>query len=597
MKKRVLWLLMPVVLAAGCTKDGIIADWSGITDNNSGSTSSLDPVNTDVNTEDDKLENTQFARTITLVFSDNGSAAVTGDANDIVSVDGNKVTADNTSFDENVRFELSGSTSNGYFKLLTKNRAAVVLNSVSITNPNGAALDNQGEKRLFVIVNGSNSLSDGSSAAYTTEGDEDMKAVFFSEGQLIFSGEGSLTVTADNAQGKSGITSDDYIHVADSPVIKVTAGSGAGHGIRGKDYVRISGGTLDITTKAAMKKAINSDGYVLVEGGTTTVNVSGGVAYDQDDQEYTGSAGVKADNFFGMTGGTLTITNTGAGGKGIRAGNYSYYKENGGLNDSYISGGNLTVTTSGSESDDVSAKPIKIGFKEESGRSYLYGGNLVISGGRTVVSATGSSSARDGGVEGLEAKGTLTISGGELYVTSATDDAINSQGVMNITGGYVYAYSAGNDGIDANADLNITGGYVFAITTKGSPEVALDAMEGCTLTLGQKATVVAYGGLESGYSAADTVYSMSCSAGNWNGLWNGSSFIAAFKAPSGISSVAVSAPSLSQGYTDVGAGDSLCNGVWAADGISGGSAVSLSAYTGGGGGFPGGGPGGGPGWH
>ena len=87
---------------------------------------------------------------------------------------------------------------------------------------------------------------------------------------------------------------------------------------------------------------------------------------------------------------------------------------------------------------------------------------------------------------------------------------------------------------------------------------------------------------------------MSCSAGNWNALSNGNTFLAAFKAPSGVSSVAVSAPSLSKGYSGVSvSGTNLCNGVWAADGISGGSSVNLNTYSGGGG--PGGGGHGGPG--
>lgn len=591
MKKVFFWLLLPAVLVAGCNKDEIIEN--GTASNNGNS--SIPAVTPEADTEDDILDNTTFARTITIVFSDEGGATVTGDANGIVSVNGNKVTADNRNFDENVRYELSGSTTNGYFKTFTGNRSAWVLNGVSITNPDGAALNNQGEKRVFVVVNGSNSLSDGSSAAYTTDGDEDMKAVFFSEGQLVFSGEGSLTVTAGNAQGKSGITSDDYVHVTESPAIRVTAGASAGHGLRGKDYVRISGGTVEIATKAAMKKGINSDGYVLIEGGATTVNVSGGTAYDNEDKEYTGSAGVKADNYFGMTGGSLTVTNSGAGGKGIRAGSYEYYKEYGGLNDSYISGGTLQVSTTGRESNSVSAKAVKIGFKEGSGRSYVYGGNLLVSGGSTVVTCSGG--------EGLEAKGNLTVSGGELYVTSSSDDAINCQGELKVTGGFVYGYSSGNDGIDSNGNMVLSGGFVFGVTTKGSPEVALDANTegGYRLYINSGATVVAYGGLESGFSASQDVYSMSCTAGGWNALYNGSSFIAAFKAPSGISSVAVSAPSLSQGYTGVSVGEGKCNGVWAVDGISGGSAVSLSAYTGGGG--PGGGPGnpgnpGGPGgWH
>ena len=125
--------------------------------------------------------------------------------------------------------------------------------------------------------------------------------------------------------------------------------------------------------------------------------------------------------------------------------------------------------------------------------------------------------------------------------------------------------------------------------------MALDANseERYKLYIEEGATVVAYGGLESGYSASQSVYSMSCTAGGWNALYDGSGFIAAFKAPSGVSSVAVSAPSLSKGYTGVNVGSELCcNALWALDGISGGKEVSLGSYTGNQGG-PGGGPGGG----
>ena len=594
MKKEVLLLLLPAVLAVGCTKENIVDPWSqggiGGTDNTTvvdgGSEADIE------NDEEDLVANTTFTTTISVVFSESGDATVSGADGQAVTINGNHVTIDNRNVTDangkgvKVKYVLSGTTTDGFFKVYSDNKQAFVLNGVSITNPNGAAINNQGEKRCFVIVNGSNTLADGSSAAYATEDEEDMKAVFFSEGQLIFSGEGSLDVTATNAQGKSGITTDDYIYVLDQPTITVSAGTGAGHGVRGKDYVRIAGGKLDVSTKAAMKKGINSDGFVLVEGGVTTVNVSGGVAYDDEDQEYTGSACVKADNYFGMTGGVLTVTNSGAGGKGIRAGNYEYYTENGGLNNSYISGGTLTVTTTGRESNDVSAKAIKIGFKEGSGRSYVCGGNLIVSGGTTVVNCSGG--------EGLEAKGNLSITGGELYVSSSSDDAINCQGQLDMTGGYVYAFSSGNDAVDTNGDMVLSGGYMYAICTKGAPEVALDANTegGCKLYIKNGATVVTYGGLESGFSAEQNVYSMSCTAGNWNALYDGNSFIAAFKAPSNVSSVAVSAPSLSQGYTGVSVGEGLCNGVWAIGGISGGSSVSLTTYSGGSG--PGGQ--GGPGW-
>jgi len=87
---------------------------------------------------------------------------------------------------------------------------------------------------------------------------------------------------------------------------------------------------------------------------------------------------------------------------------------------------------------------------------------------------------------------------------------------------------------------------------------------------------------------------MSGTAGAWNALYDGKSFIAAFKAPSNISSFIVSAPSLSSGYKGVSiSGDIKCGGLWATGGISGGTSVTLSSYSGGNGGPGGGGPGGG----
>ena len=542
------------------------------------------------NSSDDDISNTTFTRLVTVTYA-SGGASVTGYSAvaDVmnVSVSGNQVTITYTG-SENVAYKLTGTASNGSFKLYSSKKQALWLSGLNLTCTNGAAINNQSGKRTFVFVEGTNSLADGSSAAYSTSGDEDMKGVFFSEGQLIFSGSGSLKVTASNSQGKSGIVSDDYVRMMNSPSVTVTAGSKAGHGIKANEFVQLSGGTLSVSTAAAMKKGITSDDYVLVEGGTTTINVTGGTAYDSDDAEYKGSAGIKADNYFGMTGGTVTITNNGAGGKGVHAGSYNYDSANHKVADSYISGGTLTITTTGSESNDVSSKGMKIGWVTKSGsgdRATVTGnaGNLNISGGKVIVDVSKS--------EGLEAKGNLVISGGEVYVSTSGDDAINSQGELDVTGGYVYAFSSANDAMDANHDIKLSGGYVFAVTTRGSPEVALDANteQQYKLYILSGATVVAYGGLESGYSASQSVYSMSCNAGKWNALYNGSTYIAAFKAPSGVSSVAVSAPSLSKGYTNVSIGSSTyCNEIWATSGISGGTSVSLSTYSGGGGG-PGGG--------
>ena len=529
---------------------------------------------------DDDISNTTFTRMITITYS-SGGATVTGDYYGYVTADGNNVTVSNTGT-EFIVYKLTGTASSGCFKLQeSTKKQALLLSGLNLTNPDGAAINNQSGKRTFVMVEGSNYLYDSASAAYSS-GSEGMKAVFFSEGQLVFSGSGTLTVEAKNAKEKSCIASDDYVRIMSSPTLKLTTGTSAGHGIRGKEYVQLSGGSTTINSAASKKKGITSEDYVLVEGGTHTITITGSAAYDSEDAEFKGTAGIKADNYFGMTGGTVTITNSGKGGKGIRAGSDDY-NGTGVIQDSYIGGGTLTITTTGSESNDVSCKGVKIGWAVGTeSKVTSHDGSLAISGGVIKVSSAKS--------EGAESKDAFTVTDGEIYVTSSADDAINCTGEMKISGGYVYANSSKNDALDANGNLTLSGGYVFAVTTAGNPEVAIDCAEQKTLTIGNGVTMVAYPSIESGATMTQSCYTMSCTAGSWNALYNGSSFIAAFKAPGGVSSVVVSAPSIKNGYKGVSvSGTTYCNGVWATSGISGGTSVSLSSYSGGGGGHGGGG--------
>ena len=578
MKKVCVFLLGMTIAVAGCSKESII---------NSGSTSSTTP-STDTDSfanDEDEISNTSFDRTISIVWS-SSSATVSGDANGIVSVSGADVTVDNTGTTEKVKYELSGSSSSGSLKLYSNNKQALVLNGLTLTNPSGAAINNQGKKRCYVVVSGTNSLADGSSAAYSATGEEDLKAVFFSEGQLLFSGSGSLTVTANNAQGKAGITSDDYVRVLDTPTITVTAGSSAGHGLRGKDAVAVDGGTLSITVAAAMKKGITSDSLVVFNGGATTIKATGGTAYDSEDSDYKASAGVKADQVFKMNDGTLIVTNSGQGGKGITGDAVAYFN-----------GGTVSVTVTGSNYGSSSGGG---GFgpratttdNSKSAKAIKFDGDIHFNGGTVNASAANH--------EAIESKGAMDITGGAVYGYSKADDGINSAGNMTITGGSVCAYSAGNDGMDANGNLYIKGGFVYAIGTS-SPEVGIDAnSEGGYQIYLTGGTLVAIGGIENGASLSQSCYSASSwNKNTWYSITVGST-THAFKTPSsggsGMVISGASQPSVQSGVTTSG-GTSIWDGMGVLDcSASGGSSVSLSSYSGGagmgGGGNPGGGPGG-----
>ena len=561
-------LAVAVAALAGCGKEAIPSN-NDIYGNGGGSSGVTGATTLEV-TEDpeDLIANTSFARTISIVFSDNTGATVTGDDNGIVTVAGNQVTIDNTSTSEKVKYELSGTTTNGFLKLYSNNKQALVLNGVSITNPSGAAINNQGKKRCFVVVSGKNYLADGPS--YTaTPSDEDEKAAFFSEGQLIFSGSGSLTV---KASGKAGITSDDYIHFLDAPVVEVS--SSAGHAIRGKDAVMVSGGTIDALTSADMKKAVCSDSLVLINGGVTTAKVTGGTAYDSEDKDYKAAAGVKADQLFIMNAGTLIATSTGTGGKGISGDGPAYFQ-----------GGTVKVTVTGSNYGSSSSK------NSTSAKGIKFDGNIYISDGS--IEATASNH------EAIESKGKIEIAGGSVYAQSR-DDAVNSAGMMAIIGGQVCAYSTGNDALDANGNMYIEGGVVYAISAGGA-EVALDAnTEGGAKLYVNGGTLFAIGGLENGASLGQACYQASSwSKNTWYGLTVGDTTYA-FKTPSsggnGLVVSGSSEPALLSGVS-VNGGTSAFNGMAAfGASVSGGSSVSLSAYSGGSGmGGPGGGGMGGPG--
>ena len=577
MKKVLFAMLAAGMVAAGCTEDNPF-DWLVQSGSNDPATSGVEGSTTKEFPEDseDNIGAESFNRTISIVFSQSGNATVTGDDNGIVTVENNSVTVRNTS-SEKIKYVLSGSTQNGYFKVYSEKKQAIVLDGVSITNPNGAAINNQSKKRCFVVVNGTNSLADGTT--YNTPADEDEKAAFFSEGQLIFSGDGTLNVTAT---GKAGITSDDYLHFMGA---NVNVTSSAGHGLRGKDYILVSDGNISATVSAAMKKGMSSDSLVVFDGGVTVINVSGGVAYDSEDQEYTASAGIKSDGDLVFNDGSLTITNSGQGGKGITCDRDAYFQ--GGTVDIRVTGTNYGTSsssgrpgsnTSTDDDNSKSAKAIKIDR------------NIYISGGSIFATAANH--------EAVEAKGRLEITGGTVYAQSK-DDAINSAGDMVITGGYVCAYSTGNDGLDANGNLYIEGGLVYAIGS-GSPEVAVDAnTEGGKKLYVNGGVLFTIGGLENGSVLSQTCYSASSwSKNTWYSLTAGD-VTYCFKTPSsGGSTLVVSAASKPTVYSGVTAsgGTSAFNGMAILNGsATGGSAVTLSTYTGGNGGPGGGGPGGGPG--
>lgn len=577
-KPFILWALLLVVglFTVGCSGDdeSDIAEaenqsgTTGGTDTNSGSTTdgnvstftiSFDKTalteSITVDTEDeDYIENSSFADTIYVSFSTSG-ASVSGNDNNYVSasISNNDVILTNNS-SNNICYVLSGTTSDGFFKLYSSKKQAIVLNGVNITNPNGAAINNQSGKRTFVVLASgtSNYLTDGTDYCDATD-TEDMKATLFSEGQLVFSGSGYLEVDANCT---AGIRSDDYVRVM--PLANIYVDASAGNGIRGNDAVTVTGGVVNVNITGTACKGLSSDGEVRIDGGRTTVITSGGYEWDSDDNDYSACAGVKADSVFNITDGKLYLRSSGTGGKGISC--------DGAVN---ISGGTVKVITTGASYEQGSYSTSPKGIKAD--------GNLTISGGQTQVRCSQS--------EGIESKAYMTISSGTVEVYSY-DDAMNSSYNLTISGGYVYAHSTNNDGIDANQNLYITGGTVIAEGASGA-ECGIDAAEGYNIYI-NGGTVLALGGSLGTVSSSSKQASVSTtvSSGQTVALLSGSTCLLGYKVPSGSSTaLMISGSSLSSGssYTLLKgctlSGGTSFYGLTTGCTASGGTSTSLTAST------------------
>ncbi len=406
---------------------------------------------------------------VTITFSD-GEVVIDNpfESNGVeVSAEGQHVTVNSTISDTEVNYVLSGSTTDGSFKIYSSYKIGLVLNGASIQNSKGAAINIQSGKKVSVTLvdNTSNRLVDGST--YTMITGEDMKATLFSEGQLIFDGGGSLLVYANH---KHAICSDDYIQVNGGTI---TVNNAVKDGFHCNEYflmdggsiivtdtksdgvecekgdVTVNGGSIRISNSGQGGKGLKSVGNTTLTGGNITLNITGSAYYDSSDADIKSPAGVRCDGNMVVSGDCIiTINSTGSAGKGINVDGTLVFN-----------GGTTTVTTTGAiykynNKLDSSAKAVKS------------------KGDMTVNSGTITIKTSKDGAEGLESKATLTINGGFIDI-EAYDDAINASKHIALNGGEMYFYSSGNDGVDSNGTLTIAGGLVVSSGTT-SPEEGFD---------------------------------------------------------------------------------------------------------------------------
>lgn len=454
---------------------------------------------------------------------------------------------------EELTYTLEGSADDGSFWMDGELKITLVLNGVSLTCADSAAINIRDGKRIAV------ELADGTVNTLVDGVDGDQKGCFIVNGHAEFQGGGSLYLTGNT---KHAFFGDEYVELKKSTgSITVLGAEKDGFNINqyfemkggtvtisnvGDDGIQvsvtddstdeqngqviISGGTLDISVTATASKGIKCDDAMTISDGTITVTTSGGGEYDSDDKDVSACAALKADGTLTVDGGTLTLKSTGAGGKGMSSDT-----------DIVINDGTFSITTTG--------KTYTYGMYDALPKGIKGDNNVTINGGDFTISTTGGD-----GAEAIESKNVLTITGGTIVI-SAYDDALNASNDITISGGKIYAYSSNNDAIDSNGTMEISGGLVLAAGTT-TPEGPFDCDNYTFAITG--GTIVGVGGDSSDPTTSATTQPViilsgqSYSSGSYIALNNSSGeTILTFKMPCQYSSAELflSSPEMSVGNT------------------------------------------------
>ena len=378
--------------------------------------------------DDAGTPDTSSATTITLSGS---SASASGSASSNVKVDGGTVTISGGG-----TYVISGELSNGRIVVnAPKADVRLVLKGANITSSDGPTIDVQDAGNAIVVLakDSKNTLADGASYASGQEA----TAALFSSDTLTVTGTGQLDVTGSY---KDGISSKNGLIITGNTTITVKA---ADDGLRGKDYLVVESGTL--TVEAGGDALKSSEGNDETKGFISLGKASITLTSTDDAISATTDVTVK----------DTTLTITAGGGQA-----------------------NATVEEQappGQESTADSSTPSPKGIN--AGVSYTQ------DSGKVTVNAAD---------EGLQAP-FVNVSGGELSI-AAGDDGINASNgdhvieghenadsesddgsVLTITGGEVEVSYASSDGIDSNGSAYVKGGIVVVSGQAGAMDGSVDA--------------------------------------------------------------------------------------------------------------------------
>ena len=331
----------------------------------------------------------------------------------------------------------------------------LVLDNAKITNSTGAALNvvSAAEAIIYTAAGTTNTVAD--EANYTATGDDDPDAAIYSTANLTLAGEGSLSV---EGAYEEGIHTTGGLVIA-SGTLEVNA---ANTGIKGKDYVDITGGIVNVTAAQDGIKSTNTDdeskGFTRLSAGSVTISA--------------GDDGLKAPHTLEISGGTLNIEKSNEGIEAqyinILDGEVTVNSTDDGINASLKDSSSDTSsdTTSGQQTQQNQNGQVQ---QAPAGGGAAPGGSQGSTGQNQNMPQPPTDGAMPGGGGGTfeVVDAAINISGGTVTV-NAEGDGIDPNGTATFSGGTVTVNgpaAGGNNALDSNGDLLLNGGTVTTGST------------------------------------------------------------------------------------------------------------------------------------
>lgn len=308
---------------------------------------------------------------------------------------------------DSITFEGSGATVNGNIVTIT----SAGMYSISGTLNDGQIIvDTEDKETVELVLNGADITYSTSAPIYVSNAEKTVITLADGTENYVTDGASYIFADAESDEPNAAIFSKDDLTINGNGSLTVNANYN--NGIASKDDLKITGGSITVN---AVNDGIKGRDSITVKDGMITVNAGGdGMQANNNDED-------AEKGYVAIEGGTLDIT---ADLDGIQA-----------ETNLLVSGGDIAITSGGGS---VEASSSGGGF-----------------GGRGMG---GNPNKTDESAKGLKAGVDLTITGGEIQISSL-DDALHSNVRITINGGDILLAS-GDDGVHADDVLTINGGVL-----------------------------------------------------------------------------------------------------------------------------------------